>query len=188
MQLRRQSLALLVMGMVGVVIATLLMVPQITRALGGSGTRLTGVSSQLLTGDVVTGVRGESGQNVVLTGGVNKGTGLNPDTPFLIETPLTGQNAGAVSTFTPPFSGYKDGLFYGPDTHLFNPSSIPKGQVRAVGSYETSSNTGVVNQGMLYLGPVAGAVATGQRSTCRLTVRAWLDTPRHAGYPDRIAS
>src|ERR1700759_1219440 len=100
MQLRRQSSALLFVGMVGVIIATLLVVPQITRALGGSGTRVTGVSSQLLTGDVVTGVRGESGQNVVLTGGVNEGTGLNPVTPFLLETPLAGQIAGAVSTFT----------------------------------------------------------------------------------------
>ena len=62
-----------------------------------------------------------------------------------------------MSTFTPPFSGYKEGLFYGPDTHAFNPSSIPKGEVRAVGSYETSANTGVLNQGMVYLGPVRGS-------------------------------
>jgi len=157
MQLRRQSPALLFVGMVAVTIAVLLVVPQTTRALGGPGTRVTGVSSQLLAGDVVTGVRGESGQDVVLTGGVNEGTGLNPVTPFLVKTPLTGQIAGAVSTFTPPFSGYKEGLFYGPDTHAFNPSSIPKGEVRAVGSYETSANTGVVNQGMVYLGPVGGS-------------------------------
>ncbi len=156
MQRRWQSPALLFTGLVGVVIAALLVVPQITRALGSSGTRVTGVSSQLLSGDVVTGVRGDSGQDVVLTGGVNQGTGLNPVIPFLLETPLTGQVAGAVSTFTPPFSGYTEGLFYGPDTHRFNPSSIPSGDVRAVGSYETSSNTGVVNQGMVYLGPVGG--------------------------------
>jgi hypothetical protein len=105
----------------------------------------------------VTVVRGESGPDVVLTGGVNEGTGLNPDTPFLLETPLTGQISGAVSTVSPPFSGYKDDLFYGPDTHAFNPSSIPSGAVRAVGSYETSSNTGVVNQGMVDVGPVAGS-------------------------------
>jgi hypothetical protein len=157
MQLRRQSPALLFLGIVVAIVAVLLVVPQVTRALGGSGTRVTGASSQLLAGDVVTGVRGASGSDVVLTGGVNKGTGLNPDTPFLLVTPLTGQIASAVSTFTPPFSGYKDGLFYGPDTHVFNPSSIPSGEVRAVGSYETSSNTGVVNQGMVYLGPVSGS-------------------------------
>jgi hypothetical protein len=156
MQLRRQSPALVFMAVIGVIIAALLMVPQV-RALAASGTRVTGASSQLLPGDVVTGVRGASGSDVILTGGVNKGTGLNPDTPFLIQTPLTGQLAGPVSTFTPPFSGYKDGLFYGPDTHVFNASSIPSGDVRAVGSYETSPNNGVLNQGMIYLGPVGGS-------------------------------
>jgi hypothetical protein len=145
------------MGAIGVIVAALLVVPQITTARARSSTRVTGVSSQLLAGDVVTGVRGESGHNVVLTGGVNEGTGLNPVTPFLVKARLTGPIAGTVSTFTPPFSGYKEGLFYGPDTHAFNPSSIPRGEVRAVGSYETSPNTGVVNQGMVYLGPVAGS-------------------------------
>ena len=161
MQFRRQSLAPPLMGVIGVIVAVLLVVPQMTSALGGSGTRVTGVSSQLLTGDVVTGVRGESGQKAVLTGGVNEGTGLNPVIPFLVEAPLTGRIAGAaVSTFTPPFSGYKEGLFYGPDTHAFNPSSIPSGEVRAVGSYETSSKAGVLNQGMVYLGPVRGSGGT----------------------------
>jgi hypothetical protein len=161
MQFRRQSLAPPFMGVIGVIVAVLLVVPQMTSALGGSGTRVTGVSSQLLTGDVVTGVRGESGQKAVLTGGVNEGTGLNPVIPFLVEAPLTGRIAGAaVSTFTPPFSGYKEGLFYGPDTHAFNPSSIPSGEVRAVGSYETSSKAGVLNQGMVYLGPVRGSGGT----------------------------
>ena len=90
MQFRRQSLAPSFMGVIGVIVAVLLVVPQMTSALGGSGTRVTGVSSQLLTGDVVTGVRGESGQKVVLTGGVNEGTGLHPVIPFLVEAPLTG--------------------------------------------------------------------------------------------------
>ena len=143
------------MALIGVTVAALLAVPPMASALGGSGTRVTGVVSPLLTGDVVTGVRGESARTAVLTGGVNKGTGLNPSVPFLIEAPLTGPISAAVSTFTPPFAGYKDGLFYGPDTHLFNPSSIPSGDVRAVGSYETSSKT-VLNQGMVYLGPVSG--------------------------------
>jgi len=146
------------MGVIGVTVAALLMVPAIASALGGSGTRDKGVISPLLTGDVVTGVRGESSQKAVLTGGVNMGTGLNPVIPFLVEAPLTGPIPGAaVSTFTPPFSGYKEGLFYGPDTHAFNPSSIPSGEVRAVGSYEASSKTGVLNQGMVYLGPVRGS-------------------------------
>jgi hypothetical protein len=160
MRFRRQSLVPLLMGVIGVIVATLLVVPQMTRALGRSGTRVTGASSQLLTGDVVTGVRGESGQKVVLTGGVNEGTGLHPVIPFLVQAPLTGPIAAAVSTFTPPFAGYKEGVFYGPDTHAFNPSSIPSGEVRAVGSYETSSTAGVLNQGMVYLGPVSGTGGT----------------------------
>ncbi len=160
MQFRTQSLAPLFMAVIGMIVAVLLVVPQMTSALGGSGARVTGVSSQLLTGDVVTGVRGESGRTAVLTGGVNEGTGLHPVIPFLIEAPLTGQIGAAVSTFAPPFSGYKEGLFYGPDTHAFNPSSIPSGEVRAVGSYETSSTTGVLNQGMIYLGPVRGSGGT----------------------------
>ena len=146
------------MVVIGVIVAALLVVPVMASALGGSGARVKGVISHLLTGDVVTGVRGKSSRIVVLTGGVNKGTGLHPVIPFLVEAPLTGPIAGAaVSTFTPPFSGYTEGLFYGPDTHAFNPSSIPKGRVRAVGSYETSSKDGVVNQGMVYLGPVRGS-------------------------------
>src|ERR1700722_15785010 len=157
MQFRRQPLAPWSLGVIGSIAAILLVVPQITRALGGSGTRVTGVSPQLLAGDAVTGVRGESGPTVVLTGGVNQGTGLHPVIPFLVQAPLTAPIAGAaVSTFTPPFAGYKEGVFYGPDTHRFNPSSIPSGQVRAVGSYEPSSPA-VLNQGMVYLGPLSGS-------------------------------
>ncbi len=148
-------------GVIGVTVAALLMVPAMTSALGGTGTRVTGVISPLLTGNVVTGVRGESSQKVVLTGGVNMGTGLHPVIPFLVDARLTGPIAGpALSTFTPPFSGYKEGLFYGPDTHAFNPSSIPSGEVRAVGSYQTSPQTDVLNQGMVYVGPLRGSGGT----------------------------
>ena len=50
------------------------------------------------------------------------------------------------------------GTFYGPDTHSFNPNAIPSGQVRAVGSYVSSSGpAGVHDQGMIYLGPLNGA-------------------------------
>lgn len=146
------------MGVIAVTVAALLVVPVMASAVGGSGARVKGVISHLLTGDVVTGVRGESSRKVVLTGGVNEGTGLHPVIPFLLAAPLTGPIPGAaVSKFTPPFSGYKEGLFYGPDTHAFNPSSIPSGEVRAVGSYQSSSTSGVLNQGMIYLGPVRGS-------------------------------
>jgi hypothetical protein len=58
---------------------------------------------------------------------------------------------------TPPFPGLTAATFYGPDTHSFNPEAIPAGQVRAVGSYQSSSSpTGVLNRGMIYLGPLSG--------------------------------
>ena len=57
---------------------------------------------------------------------------------------------------TPPFPGFQTGTFYGPDTNTYNPDTIPAGQVRAVGSYRTSPNNGVLNHGMIYLGPVNG--------------------------------
>ena len=47
--------------------------------------------------------------------------------------------------------------FYGPDTHSFNPEAIRAGQVRAVGSYQSSASpAGVLNHGMIYLGPLSG--------------------------------
>jgi hypothetical protein len=63
---------------------------------------------------------------------------------------------------TPPFpGGIKTATFYGPDTNSFNPDTIPAGQVRAVGSYQTMTTppggtSGVVNHGMIYLGPASG--------------------------------
>jgi hypothetical protein len=48
--------------------------------------------------------------------------------------------------------------FYGPDTHRFNPTGIPRDEVRAVGSYQSSSApAGVFNQGMIYLGRLNGS-------------------------------
>ncbi len=57
----------------------------------------------------------------------------------------------------PAFRKVTSATFYGPDTHLFNPRAIRRGQVRAVGSYVSSAApSGVRNQGMIYLGPVSG--------------------------------
>ena len=57
----------------------------------------------------------------------------------------------------PSFRGVTSATFYGPDTHSFNPAAIPRSKVRAVGSYLSSSApAGVLNQGMIYLGPVHG--------------------------------
>jgi hypothetical protein len=116
------------------------------------------ISSILRTGDVVTGVRGTAHGKVVLTGGAATGSGTQND-PFLYQGRLTSGAAGAdVSVLDPPFPGVTSATFYGPDTHSFNPRFIPDGEVRAVGSYTSSSSpAGVVNQGMIYLGPVNGS-------------------------------
>jgi len=59
---------------------------------------------------------------------------------------------------TPAFPGVTSATFYGPDTHSFNPTTIPSGQIRAVGSYQSSSApAGVLNQGMIYLGRGSGS-------------------------------
>ena len=128
--------------------------PLICANIAGSGS----VTAILRSGDVVTGVRGATGGTVVLTGGAATGSGTQ-NRPFLYQGPLTSAAAGAaVSVRTPPFGGVTSATFYGPDTHSFNPGSIPVGRVRAVGSYTSSSSpAGVVNQGMIYLGPVSGS-------------------------------
>jgi len=114
-------------------------------------------SSILRSGDVVTGVRGTTNGKVVLTGGLVTGNGVQMD-PFLYQGALRSAAGAAVSVRTPSFPGVTSATFYGPDTHSFNPATIPRGQVRAVGSYVSSSSpAGVLNQGMIYLGPVRGS-------------------------------
>ena len=112
------------------------------------------ISPILGKGDIVTGVRGTTDGNVILTG--SHATGTNKNTlPFLYQGPLTSA-AKEVSTLTPTFPGFQTGTFYGPDTSTYNPNAIPAGQVRAVGSYRTQPKNGVLNHGMIYLGPVSG--------------------------------
>lgn len=115
------------------------------------------IYSILRTGDAVTGVRGSSNGRVVLTGGAQTGSGTEA-VPFLYRgLPTRAATGAAVTVLTPPFPGVTTAMFYGPDTHTFNPSAIPSGQVRAVGSYGSSSApSGVRNQGMIYLGAVSG--------------------------------
>src|SRR6266699_1003943 len=116
------------------------------------------IFSILRMGYFVSGVRGTGNGNVILTGSAATGSGAQA-APFLYRGRLTRAAAGAaVSVLTPPFPGLTSATFYGPDTHAFNPARIPAGQVRAVGSYQSSSApAGVLNQGMIYLGPVSGS-------------------------------
>jgi parallel beta-helix repeat protein len=116
------------------------------------------IFSILRSGDIVTGVRGTTNGNVILTGSAATGSGTQA-APFLYRGRLGRGTAGAaVSVLTPSFPGVTSATFYGPDTHTFNPGSIPVDQVRAVGSYQSSAApSGVLNQGMIYLGPVSGS-------------------------------
>ena len=113
--------------------------------------------SILQAGDVVTGVRGSAGGEVVLTGSVFPPSG-SATKAFLYEGKLGSAGGKAVTVHAPAFPAVTSAIFYGPDTHAFNPALIPAGRVRAVGSYTSSSApAGVVNQGMIYLGPVSGS-------------------------------
>jgi hypothetical protein len=146
------------LGGTAVALALLAAGPAVASPVSHPSTQRTGaISSILKNGDIVTGVRGTSRGNVVLTGSTLTGSGAQT-APFLYRGSLTSAATGAaVSKLNPPFTGVTSATFYGPDTHSFNPTSIPRGQVRAVGSYQSSSApVGVLNQGMLYLGPVNG--------------------------------
>ena len=101
----------------------------------------------------VTGVRGWTGPDVVLTGSsvVDGGT-----VAMLYVGPLAPTEASGIYLNPPSFTGQEvtTSTFYGPDTFLFNPS-LGEGNVRAVGSYQYSGS-GTYNHGMLYEGPPAG--------------------------------
>jgi parallel beta-helix repeat protein len=132
--------------------------PAMASLVGRSNTDSTAsISSILKTGDIVTGVRGTANGNVILTGSAVTGSGTQT-APFLYQGRLRTAAGAAVSVLTPSLHGVTSATFYGPDTHTFNPASIPRGQVRAVGSYLSSAApAGVHNQGMIYLGPVSGS-------------------------------
>jgi hypothetical protein len=113
-----------------------------------------GITSILRSGDTVTGVRGAGGGGVVLTGLLAANGGSSA---ILFRGHLATAAGAAVSVLRPAFRKVTSATFYGPNTHLFNPRAIPRGQVRAVGSYLSSAAPqGVRNQGMIYLGPVSG--------------------------------
>ena len=129
--------------------------PLICANIRGSGR--SSYTSILQAGDVVTGVRGSAGGQVVLTGSVFPPSG-SATKAFLYQGHLGSAGGKAVTVHAPAFAAVTSAIFYGPDTHAFNPATIPAGKVRAVGSYTSSSApAGVDNQGMIYLGPVSGS-------------------------------
>ena len=102
----------------------------------------------------MTGVRGTGGSGVVLTG---LAAVSGSRAAFLFRGRLGSAAGAAVSVLHPAFRKVTSATFYGPDTHLFNPRAIGRGQIRAVGSYVSSAApSGVRNQGMIYLGPLSG--------------------------------
>lgn len=153
MQKETAGYALLLLG--GAAAAVLAMaMPAMASPISVHDATSTGTISAILgDGDIVTGVRGTTDGNVILTGSHANGDGTQNTKPFLHEGPLT-RAAKRVSVLTPPFTGFQTGTFYGPDTNTYNPDTVPAGQVRAVGSYRTGD--GVLNHGMIYLGPVSG--------------------------------
>ena len=121
---------------------------------GHSRSSHTRITSILQAGNTVTGVRGSGGDGVVLTGLV---PGSSSSAAFLFRGRLARAAGAAVSVLHPAFRQVTSATFYGPNTHLFNPRAIPRGQIRAVGSYISSAAPqGVHNQGMIYLGPLSG--------------------------------
>jgi hypothetical protein len=128
--------------------------PLICANIKGSGGSYVSI---LQAADVVTGVRGTTGGQVVLTGTVFP-SGGSAMKAFLYQGQLGSAAGKAVSVHAPAFPAVTSATFYGPDTHAFNPATIPSGKVRAVGSYVSSSApAGMDNQGMIYLGPVSGS-------------------------------
>jgi hypothetical protein len=122
---------------------------------GHSRSGHTRITPTLRSGDTVTGVRGSGGSGVVLTGSTTSSSGSQ--SAFLFRGRLARAAGAAVSVLRPPFRQVTSATFYGPNTHLFNPRAIPRGDIRAVGSYVSSAAPrGVHDQGMIYLGPLSG--------------------------------
>ncbi|HEX8622863.1 MAG TPA: hypothetical protein VF718_12925 [Allosphingosinicella sp.] len=101
----------------------------------------------------VTGVRGWTGTDVVLTGSSVSG---GATVAMIYVGPIAPTDDAGIYLLPPTFAGQDvtTSTFYGPDTFLFNPS-LGKGNVRAVGSYQYSGSS-ACNHGMLYDGPPAG--------------------------------
>jgi len=110
----------------------------------------------------VTGIRQDSGGNVLITGGTGSPS-LDSATPaFLYYGPINAIPSSTTGvglyTYTPNFgSGAITGgaQFYGPNTNFFNPT-IGDGNIRAVGAYKLSANDTYQN-GMIYDGPLSGS-------------------------------
>ncbi|MFO0873676.1 MAG: hypothetical protein U0575_06855 [Phycisphaerales bacterium] len=99
----------------------------------------------------VTGVRGKSPTEVLLTGSYQNDSAI---TGLLYSGPLERTDPNGYYYLSPRFPGQMvtSSLFYGPDTSLFNPG-LGEGNIRVVGSYQhmlsLARNHGLVYQGAL---------------------------------------
>jgi len=110
----------------------------------------------------VTGIRSENGNNtqVLMTGSCPI-----PNTPnttaMLYSGPMnpTDSSQCHCMDLTPKVGEpVISSMFYGPNTHFFNPNSIAEGNVRAVGTYRYQGDPlGNVDHGVLYDGPLDGS-------------------------------
>jgi hypothetical protein len=102
----------------------------------------------------VTGVRGDTGGNVLLTGSYQDSNQTTQG--LLYEGPLSPTNPAGYSYLAPTFAAENvtTSVFYGPDTSVFDPS-LGAGNIAVVGSYQYSEST-VLNHGLLYEGPLTG--------------------------------
>ena len=91
----------------------------------------------------VTGVRGWTGSEVVLTG---TDASSDPPTALIYVGPLFPTDSAGISLLTPAIPGrtMTNSTFYGPDTFLFNPD-LGEGNIRAVGSYQYAESGDVRN-------------------------------------------
>ena len=112
--------------------------------------------------EFVTGVRGAGWGNVVLTFSAQQGPDQKVQAGLYVG-PFRNTATAAPLFPTPSFEGVTTvttSTFYGPNTHHFNPRLIPRGQVQAVGSYQTGAST--FDQGMIYRGTPDGSEGTWQ--------------------------
>ena len=142
----------------------------ITRAAfilaGGAFVSLGGLNAQieqiLPANYGVTGIRQDSGGDVLITGGTGSPS-LDAATPAFLYSgsinsiPST-TNGSGLHTYTPNFgSGPITGgaQFYGPNTNYYNPA-IGAGNIRAVGAYKATASASY-QDGMIYTGPLDGS-------------------------------
>jgi hypothetical protein len=109
----------------------------------------------------ITGIRQDSGGNVIVTGGTGSPSLSAPTPAFLYYGPLNAMpstvGAPGLYTYVPNFGGGNitgGAQFYGPNTNLYDPS-LGAGNFRVVGAYKATAGAAYQN-GMMYVGGLNG--------------------------------